>query len=198
MTRTLTALVLAAALVAGCTTISKVEGEQAVGERMTVQVTEAWNKVEFPGSKQPFEIWTQEGVFLDQLRFWPGIKPGQALVVLPSSATPAGQKAPRVPTYATGMSPDQLVALFEILYSNDGSAVTVTRVEPAVFAGATGVRFQFTIARKSDDLQLGGAGWVVVRGGELYAATFTAPNLAFWPKLLPKAEAVVKTAQIRG
>jgi hypothetical protein len=32
----------------------------------------------------------------------------------------------------------------------------------------------------------------------LFAATFAAPRLAFFPRLLPMAEAVVKTARIKG
>ena len=37
-----------------------------------------------------------------------------------------------------------------------------------------------------------------VYGEELYAATFVAPRLSFYQRLLPMAEAVVKTARIKG
>jgi hypothetical protein len=39
---------------------------------------------------------------------------------------------------------------------------------------------------------------VSVRKNELFAATFVAPRLAFYPRLLPKAEAVVRSAEIKG
>jgi hypothetical protein len=84
------------------------------------------------------------------------------------------------------------------MYSMDGSLVKVTRVEPSSFAGEKGIRFEFSVARKRDDVQLLGVGWVSVRKGELFAATFVAPKLAFYPRLLPKAEGVVRTAQIKG
>jgi hypothetical protein len=94
------------------------------------------------------------------------------------------------------------VSLFEELYATAGT-VTVTRMEPAMFAGQKGVRFEFTLARRSDDLDMQGVGWVAVRqdatwGEELYAATFVAPRLSFFQRLLPMAEAVVKSARIRS
>jgi hypothetical protein len=60
------------------------------------------------------------------------------------------------------------------------------------------VRFEFTLARRADDLTLKGVGWAAEHDRELYAATFAAPRLTFFAKLLPMAEAVVKTAHIRG
>lgn len=191
-------IVLLVALLAACTTISKVEGDQVVNNRMAVKVSDAWNKVSPAGNKQPFDMWTQEGIPLDHLRFWAAIRPGQALLTRPPGSVPAGQKAPRVPTYMAGMRPDQLVNLFEILYSADGSIVSTTKVEPAVFAGEKGVRFEFALTRKSDDVQLRGVGWVSQVKDELFAATFVAPRLGFFPRLLPKAESVVRTVQIRG
>jgi hypothetical protein len=113
----------------------------------------------------------------------------------------ADAKQPRVPTFRPGLSPEKLVSLFEELYANAGT-VTITRMEPTVFAGQKGVRFEFTLERRRDDLTMQGVGWVAVRpdptvGEELYAATFVAPKLSFYQRLLPMAEAVVKTARVR-
>ncbi|NPC54389.1 hypothetical protein [Caenimonas soli] len=194
-------LVLLLALsLAACSTITKVEGDHVVNQRLAVKVTDAWNKMKYPNGNtaEPYEMWTQEGTTLDHLRLWAAIKPGQALMAKPGGYVPAGQKEARVPTFAAGMPADQLVKLFEVLYSVDGSVVKVTKVEPSVFAGEKGVRFEFAVARKSDDVQLHGVGWVCVRKDEMFAATFVAPRLAFFPRLLPKAEALVKTAQIKG
>lgn len=193
----LLALLLIAAL-AACTTVTRVEGDQVVNGRLAVTLPDAWNRVSLSSAKQPFDVWTQEGLMLDHLRIWAAIKPGEALLTRPSNYTPAGEKAPRIPTYTKGMAPDQLVNLFETLYSGDGSLVTMSKVEPVIFAGQQGVRFEFAVARKRDDVQLKGVGWVAVRGDELFAATFVAPRLSFFARLLPKAEGVVKTAQIKG
>jgi len=193
-------IILAALItvLAGCgTTIVKVEGDQLVNNRMRVRVTDAWNKVSLVNNKQPYDIWTQEGMALDQLRLWAALPSGQSLVVSTQS-TPSGQTAPRLPTFMAGMQPDQLVNLFEVMYSVDGSLVTMNKVEPTVFAGEKGVRLEFAVMRKSDGVQLNGVAWAAIRKGELYAASFVAPRLSFFPRLVSKAESVVKTAQIQG
>lgn len=186
-----------ALLLAGCANVVKVEGEQIVNQRLRVQVADAWNKISVGGQSQPFEAWTQDGLTLDHLRFWAAIKPGQSLLVTPAGATAPGQKPPRVPTYRAGMPFDEVVGLFELVYAADGSIVTLGKTEPARFAGEPGVRFEFAVVRKADGVQLQGVGWVAVRKDELFAATFVAPRLAFFARLLPKADAVVATARIQ-
>jgi len=186
-------ILLAAVWLAGCAAVVKVEGEQVVRNRLSVQLPSAWNRI--ANHHEPFELWTQDGAALDQLRFWSGVKPGEALIR--TSFTPAGQTAPRVPTFAANMPPDQLVSMFEMLFSADGSQVKTDRIEPARFAGENGVRFEFAVIRKTSELQLRGVGWAAVRNGELFAATFTAPQLSFFQRLLPKAEGVVATARLR-
>jgi hypothetical protein len=196
MMKKLLALLLVLAM-AACTTIAKVEGEQVVNAKLTVDVPAAWNKVTDPWENEPYDIWTQEGIPLDHLRLWGGVKSGKALVAKPTVLFRApGEKDARYPTFIAGLPPDKLVSLFEALYANEG-AVTITRVEPTVFAGEKGVRFEFTLARRADDVTLKGVGWAAVHKDELFAATFAAPRLAFFPRLLPMAEAVVKTARIR-
>lgn len=180
-------------LLAGCAAVVKVEGDQALDDKLLVKLPEAWNKLNYPG--QPFHVWTQEGASIDQLRFWAGVPVGKAIATLPR--TPAGQKELRQPVFKDKMALDELVALFEVMYSADGSQVKVTRVEPGTFAGASGVRFEFLVTMKKTDLQVRGMGWAAVRGNELYAATYTAPELAFFKRLAPRAQAVVATAALK-
>lgn len=195
--RVLAALLLACLLVA-CTTIAKVDGEQVVGGKLAVTLPEAWNKVTDPWERGRYDMWTQEGIALDHLRLWAGLRPGESLVARPTVLFRApGEKDPRYPTFTTGLRPHRLVNLFEQVYANDG-VVQVTRMEPAVFAGRPGVRFEFTLVRRADDLVLQGVGWAAEHRGELYAATFAAPKLAFYSRLLPMAEAVVRSARIMG
>jgi hypothetical protein len=194
---------LLAVLLAACANVSRMDGEQVVNDRLAVHLTDAWNKVSDPWEVDPYDTWTQEGIPLDHLRLWGGVRPGQPLMTKPAVFSRAADaKDRRVPTFRVGLTPERLVSLFEELYATAG-AVTVTRMEPAMFAGQKGVRFEFTLARRSDDLDMQGVGWVAVRqdatwGEELYAATFVAPRLSFFQRLLPMAEAVVKSARIRG
>lgn len=196
-TRCGTALLLAIAL-AGCTSVAKVEGEQVLNSRLTVQTGEVWNTVSLANSSQPYQVWTQEGLWLDHLRLWSAIRPGEVLHRRGSGSLMPGGKAPRLPTFQAGLALDQLVNLFENVYSADGSIVTMTRVEPAAFAGQPGVHFEFAMVRMADGLPLLGEGWAAVRNGELYAATFVAPRLSFYARLRPQAEAVVRSARIRN
>lgn len=196
-------LVLLALVLAACSTVSRMEGDQVINDRLAVHVTSAWNKVSDPWNVDPYDTWTQEGIPLDHLRFWGGVRPGQPLMTKPAVFTRAADaKAPRVPTFRPGLAPEKLVSLFEELYATAGT-VTITKVEPTVFAGQKGVRFEFTLARRSDDLNMLGVGWVAVRpdetwGEELFAATFVAPRLSFFQRLLPMAESVVKSARVRA
>lgn len=193
----LLALLLALAL-AACTTISKVEGDQLVNHQLQVTVPTAWNKIQAPWGEEPYDTWTQEGMPLDHLRFWGGVESGKPLMRKPTVFFRArGEKDARVPTFRTGMAPEKLVSLFEELYATAGT-VRLTRMEPAVFAGEKGVRFEFTLLRRFDDLTLNGVGWVAVKDEKLYAATFVAPKLGFYQRLQPMAEAVVRTARIKG
>lgn len=191
-------ILLLALLMSACASVAKVEGDQVVNNKLVVHVSDAWNKVTDPWENEPYDMWTQEGIPLDHLRLWGGVKSGKALVAKPTVLFRSpGEKDPRYPTFTAGLPPDKLVSLFEALYANEG-AVTITRVEPTAFAGEKGVRFEFTLARRADDVTLKGVGWAAIHKDELFAATFAAPRLAFFPKLLPMAEAVVKTARIRS
>ncbi|GAB3757032.1 hypothetical protein GCM10028796_00480 [Ramlibacter monticola] len=195
-------LLLAIAL-AACTSMARMEGEQVVNDRLVVHVPGAWNKVVDRSEKTPYDTWTQEGMPLDHLRLWGGVRPGEPLVTKWASYSRAADaRDPRVPTFRTGLTPEKLVSLFEAVYAGAGT-VTITKVEPTVFADTPGVRFEFTLARRSDDLNMRGVGWVAARpdpvwGEELYAATFVAPRLSFYERLLPMAEEVVKTAHVRA
>lgn len=186
--------VLVFALLAGCAAVVKVEGEQVINNRLTVKLTDSWNKMSNSGG--PFDLWTQEGTSLDQLRLWAGIKSGEALARVPN--TPAGQTPPRVPTFTSGMAADQLVNLFEALYAVDGSLVKIVRAEPVVFAGAPGVRFELGVTSKANNVQYRVAGWAAEQRGELVAVTYSAPSLSFFNRLLPKAQTVVDSARLRS
>ncbi len=193
--RLLGAAALGSAL-AGCASIEAVQGERALAGRLVVTVDPAWNRIRATEDKQPYDTWTQHGFTLDQLRLWPGIASGESLVA-PRPAPPGGQRAPRVPTFRAGMSPDQLANLFEVLYAMDGSQVTLTRLDAAPFAGERGLRLEFSVLRQRDDLQLAGVAWMAVRQDRLYALAYTAPRLSFFGRGRPQAEAVAASARIR-
>lgn len=185
-------LVLLTLWLAGCAQVTRVaSGDVVVEQRLTVTPDRPWNQFERAlGDDIP--TWTQDGITVDALKFYVGLKDGA--LIAPTPSEPKGQTPL---AFRSTMQATEVVALFERLYSRGGSTFTLERVVPTTFVGAPGFRFEFSSIRKSDDVRLRGVGWFAVRGGELFAITFTAPRLAFFPRDEAPAEAVAKSARLR-
>lgn len=177
-------------LLGGCASVVKVgPGDVVVGERLAVPLEAAWNQ--FPGaSPGPAAQWTVDGLPIDLLAFYVGIKDGAPIV-----AQAGTSQRPLV--FRASMQPHEVVALFESLNTRDGSSFTLDRLEPVDFLGQRGWRAQYTVVRKFDDVRLSGSAWGAVRDGQLFAITFAAPALGFYPRLLPRVEKIAATARLR-
>ena len=188
--RCLSAAVAALALtLAGCANVAKIStGEVVVERRISFTLDAAWNQVNLPGRSKPV-VWTQDGLPIDVLELWIGIKDGETLVDTPKDKRPLVFKA--------SMAPDEIVALFEGVYARDGSSFTLDKAAPAQFVGGPGVRFDYTMVRKADEVRLSGVGWAAVKNGELVAMTFVAPRLGFFPRHVAKAEKAAASARWR-
>lgn len=69
----------AAAALSGCVAVAKVEtGERVIGERMSVKIDGPWNRINAPGIG-PAETWTMEGLPVDQLLLYSGIRDGDLM-----------------------------------------------------------------------------------------------------------------------
>ena len=69
--------VLLAVALAGCATVTKVDsGETLVRNRLAVQVSEPWNQFE-RGFADNTPTWTLEGITVDALQFYVGVKDGE-------------------------------------------------------------------------------------------------------------------------
>jgi len=183
----------AALLLAGCAQVSHVaHGDVTVRERVLVTVDRPWNQFERTRTDD-IPTWTQDGITVDAVRFYVGLKDGALLA--PTPTRPAGQKPL---AFRSAMSPTELVDLFGALVARDGSSFTLKRVEAQLFAGQNGWHFEFESVRKADDVRLQGMGWLAVRNGELFAMTYTAPRLAFFARHLPAVQAIVQSARIKA
>ena len=100
--------------------------------------------------------------------------------------------------FKSGMQAADIVALFERLYARGGSTFMLEKVVPTPFVGGNGYRFEFSSIRKADDVRLRGVGWFTVRNGELWAITYTAPRLAFFPAGIGEAEAIARSARVKA
>jgi hypothetical protein len=179
-------------LLAGCASMSKVDsGERTVGERLVMTLEGAWNQISAPGLG-PAQTWTMEGLPVDQLLVYSGLRDGQAV-----HAEGAGGQGRKSFVFRATMQPDEIVALFEGMLTRDGSTFRLVKLEPAAFAGGRGFRFEYALTRKFDGVQLSGLGYGVVDKGELFALVYLAPRLAFFARHQGRVEQIARSARMK-
>jgi hypothetical protein len=180
---------------AGCASVAKVDsGDRPIGDRLVVTLDGPWNQFNAP-NPGPAQIWTMEGVPVDQLLLYSGIKNGQAIHA--ERAGPAGADKPKVFAFRSNMQPDEVVALFEGMLTRDGSRFELVKLEPAAFGGGKGFRFDYALTRKVDNVQLRGFGYGMVSKGELFAIVYMAPKIAFFARHAPKVEQMCRSARVK-
>jgi hypothetical protein len=177
-------------VLAACASVAKVEtGERTIGERMLVSLEGPWNHVSAPGMG-PAQIWTMEGLPVDQLLVYSGIKNDQLI-----HAEGSGNR--KSFAFRSSMQPDEIVAMFEGMLTRDGSSFKLVKLEPGNFGGAKGFRFEYALTRKVDNVQLSGVGFGTVSNGELFALIYQAPRLAFFSRHQPRVEQIARSARVK-
>ena len=170
----------------------KVEsGERTVGGRLLLAIDGAWNQFDNNPLGGPALIWTMEGLPIDALAVYPGIKDEQ---LMHAERSGSGQKAYK---FQSKMQPEQIVGLFEGMLTRDGSSFTLDRLEPAEFGGEKGFRFRYSLLRKVDGVHLSGVGYAVVSKGELFALVYQAPRLAFFGRHEARVEQIARSARLK-
>lgn len=181
------ALLLALLLAAGCATVNKIEsGERKIGERLVIHLEGAWNHVDAPGIG-PAQVWTMEGMPIDQLLIYSGLKDGEAI------HAPGGRG--KTFSFRASMQPDEIVSLFEGMMTRDGSAFKLGKLEPVPF-GERGFRFEYALTRKVDNVELSGIGYGTVSKGQLFAILYFAPRLTFFPRHQGRVEQMARSARL--
>lgn len=183
---------LFALVLSGCVSVSKIEtGQRTVGDRLQLELTGAWNHVSAPGLG-PAQTWTMEGLPVDQLLVYAGLKNEEAV-----HGTTVGDDAKKAFVFRSGMQPHEIAALFEGMLTRDGSSYKLTRLEPFAFGGQKGFRFEYALTRKVDNVQLTGVGFGAVSRGELFALVYQAPRLAFFARHAPTVEKIAASARVK-
>lgn len=178
-------------VLAACATVKKVDsGAHTVGDRLSVSIDGPWNHLDFPGTK-PAQVWTMEGLAVDEFLIYAGIKDGQ--VMHPENAS-SSKKQNFI--FRSSMQPEEIVSMFEGVLSRDDSTFKLLKLEPYRFGGRSGFRFEYERIRKIDNVQLRGVGFGAVDKGELFALVYHAPRLTFFPRHLARVEAIAKSATI--
>jgi hypothetical protein len=175
-------------LLAGCATPATFDsGPVTIQERLVVDST-GWNRFA-ESAPAGTEFWTVDGIALDRLRFFVGIGAGETL------AKALGKRP--LPAFRAGLSPHEIVELYEAFTTEDASSFELVRLSPAPFLGTEGFRFEFDLMRRLDQLALRGVGYGAVVDGRLYLVIYSAPKLHYFAKHLPAAEAAVRSARVR-
>jgi hypothetical protein len=192
MNRLVVALLLIA--LAGCASVEKIDsGDRTIGDRLLVSLDGAWNRINAPGLG-PAQTWTMEGLPIDQLLLYSGIKDGQ--VVHPELYA-AGETAKKSFSFRSTMQPHEIASMFEGMLTRDGSAFKLLKLEPANFGGMKGFRFDYALTRKLDNVQLSGVGYGAVNRGELFAILYMAPRLAFFSRHAERVERISQSARLK-
>jgi hypothetical protein len=132
-----------------------------------------------------------EGLPIDQLRIYSGIKDGDEL-------DPAGPGASKKPiNFRSSMRPEDIVGMFEAAVTRDGSTFKLDKLEPWSFSGQKGFRFEYTFTRKLDGVVNLGLGYGMVNKGELFALVYAAPRLGFFPRYKDSIEQIARSAVVK-
>jgi len=184
---------LLAATLAGCAAVTKVDsGEALIRNRLVVQVVEPWNQFE-RGLADNTPTWTHEGITVDTLQFYVGVKDGELL-----APTPTGRKGIEPLTFRAAMQPADVMVLLQSLLTRDGSSFSLDRLEATEFVGTRGFRIEYSMVRKLDEVRLRGVAFGAVRNGELFLINYSAPRLAFYPKHAAGVEALARSAKVKS
>jgi hypothetical protein len=132
-----------------------------------------------------------------RLRPMPGTNPDERppAQIAPTPSEPKGL-APLA--FKSAMTPAEVATLFQNLRARDGSTFSLDRIEPHGWPGGDGFRVEYSVARRTDDLRLQGVAWGVVRNGELFISSYSAPRLTYFARYRPRAEAIAKSARLKA
>ena len=178
-------------LVSACTGFQAVEGNmpvQVVGSDITVVPQVAWSQAT---NKTSFgQLWTIDGIGLDELRFYTGIRPGAPLMPVP------GVQQRDLGKYDSSMLPNDVMELLVSTLNKAGhQQIRTEALRPAPFGSLTGFRFDFSFANR-DGLEMKGMALAAQRNGRLDLILFTAPAEYYFERHAPTVERIFASIQI--
>jgi hypothetical protein len=169
------------------------EPEIAVaGQLMSVTPLAGWNRSTMRPSNRG-ERWTRDGLALNELTFFAGVRDGEALYFMPAASDKA------LPKFRANMLPTEIVELFE--NSNRmilGSSVfSIGKVEPSSLGMHQGVRFTYSYAAQDEGLTREGEAVAAIVEGRLYLVNFVAPAIHYFGRDIAEIRQLISTLQLR-
>lgn len=182
MTKRLIALLLLVPLLS-CTFFTLVPPNSTVTVKDTyaVRTETAWNTHNVSDAV----LWTQHGINLDHLMFFPPTEDGKSLLSL---GITSGKK---LPPFKKTMNLLELPDLMKDSLLGMGFAeVSSEKVQQATLDGNRALRMEF-IGRHENGPKMKGFAVMSVKGDRLYATAFFAEETAYYPLVAPSAEKVI-------
>jgi hypothetical protein len=138
------------------------------------------------------EIWTLDGIRLNELSFFAGVAKGDSLYF------DQGLSEKPVPTFDPAMLQTDIVSFFEssnrlVLQS---SQFEIKKVEPAKFAGHDGVRFSYRYAAQGDGVMRIGEAVAAKVDEKLYLINFVAPEIYYFARDIASVRELIASAKI--
>jgi hypothetical protein len=165
----------------------------AVVAKSTMKVTpaEQWNRWTYKPIKKS-EVWTLDGVALNELYFVSGLIAGEPLY------REANKKDNPLPKFRAGM---QLTDIPEFYESSTRvvlgvSSFTISGVEPFKFGGNDGVKFSYEYALANSALTRKGVAVGTIVQNKLHLISFTAPTLYYFDRDRSRAEAIMASVTL--
>ncbi len=157
---------------------------------LTVTASEDWNRSSTRPIKQS-ELWTLDGLRLNELYFVAGLLPGESLY---KDADKKDHPLPKLSGTA------QLSEIPEFFESSNRvalgtSAFQITGVQPSSFSGHDGVKFTYEYSVAGSALPRKGVAVGTVVNHQLYLISFTAPAIFYFDRDQAKAEAIMTSAK---
>jgi hypothetical protein len=176
---------------AGWTLMSKDTAVTVANSTMTVTPDQNWSRwTSRPSVKG--EIWTIDGLALNELSFFGRINHGETLYRERDS-----RNMP-LPKFRAEMLPTDIVEFFET--SNrivlQTTIFTIDKVEPAKLDGYDAVRFEYHFTVESDQLNRKGEGVAANVNGKLYLVNFAAPEIHYFDRDITGFRALVARIRI--
>jgi hypothetical protein len=176
-------------LLSACTTISGISADAPVqvGQIM-VEPQVQWARVKLP--RQRGEVWTIDGLGLQELRFYMGVESDEPIMNAPDGSSE------EMPVYKAEMLPDEIAELFSVTLTRTGwQQVETSSLAPAPFGNSQGFRFTYSMTSASG-LLMRGVALAAKRGEELDLICFFAASEYYFDRFSPIAERVL--ASIRA
>lgn len=161
-----------------------------VAKAITVTPPRDWNKLAFLPGKHA-ETWTLDGEQLNEITFYGGVEAGQPLV------REVSRKRKPLPRFTRATLLVEVPELLEGTYraGRDIGTFSLTGSAPGKFLGRDGIRFTYDYV-DGDNLPRKGEAHAALIGGRLYMATFDAPRLHYFDRVLADFHALIGTARL--